>query len=138
MARSAAISPEEIVPWPKVVAWAEIAASSSDAGAMPWYSHVAGLAQLRAGDMDKALEWLQTSASSGKNWHPELNQVALGLLYALRGDAAEARGYVQQAQNWLEGAEEKRENGYYKGQVTDWLEFRLIFPETVALLKDQN
>jgi tetratricopeptide (TPR) repeat protein len=132
LARTAAISDEEIVPWSQVVKWGELAAA--DTPMKPWFGHVAGLAHYRAGDQDKALQWLNQSAAT--TWHPELNRIGLCLVHASRGDRQKARGYLQQVREWLAAQEETKRNGYYRAQVTDWLELHLLLREAEPLLDD--
>ena len=128
LARMATMSPEENVDWSQVIQWGETAAQE-DTG---WYTHVAGLAQLRGGHFDEAIQWLDKSVASG--WHPELNQLALCLLHAKKGNREKAREYLTKAQEWLNNTESKQVDGYYKVQATDWLEFNVLIQESEALL----
>lgn len=132
VARAASVCPKETIPWMTVVEWAEFAANAEG---MPWQTHEAGLAQLRAGNLDKALEWLNVSLSEERGWHPELNQVALSLVHARRADAEAARENLALARLWFEGRQVEQINGELRVQATDWLEFNLLFPEAVAAVE---
>jgi Tfp pilus assembly protein PilF len=130
LARAASMSSEETLSWTDVVKWSESAASSDPKA---WYMHAAGLANLRAGQFDKAKEWLDKSAAT--TWHPELNHLALSLVHARQGNADLAREQFQNAQDWLKQVEAEKRDGYYAVQDTDWLEFQIILREAVNLLK---
>ncbi len=131
LARSSAISTEALAPRSQAVIWAELAAGEPDKAR---YTHVAGLAQFRAGNRDKALKWLEQSAAT--TWHPELNQIAFCLVHAQGGDLDKAREYLQQVRGWLETKEAGKQDGYYQVQPSDWLELHLLLREAEALLNE--
>lgn len=125
LARAASLFPEEVVPWTEIVKWSESAVASDLNKA--WYKHTAGLANLRAGNLDKAKVWLEKSAAT--TWHPELNHLALSIVYARQGNANKARESFQKAQDWLNQTEANKKDGYYPVQDTDWLEFQILLRE---------
>ena len=130
LARMLVLSAREDANSSQAVSWAEAAA---EADQRAWMTHVAALACLRAGRLDESREWLEKSAAS--SWHPELNQLAFCLLSLQNGDKQAAGEYFQQAREWREAKEAGRQDGYYVGQVTDWLEFLILFEEAEALLE---
>jgi WD40 repeat protein len=131
LARMVAISSAADLPRSRAVGWAELAAANRNEA---WIRHVAGLAHYRAGNLEKALEWLELSADS--SWHPELNQIALCLVHAQNGDMKKARSNLQQVREWLATTESRKKDGYYDVQPTDWLELHILLPEAEALLQE--
>ncbi|HZL87918.1 MAG TPA: tetratricopeptide repeat protein [Pirellulaceae bacterium] len=127
LARAAGIYPRPVASPEQLKGWCDLCVRDERNA---WFLHAAGLAQLRAGDSDQALKLLEESAAT--EWHPELNQIALALVYAQRKDMAKARDYLQQADKWLESL--KLENGYYPVQDTDWLELHLLRSEVKRLI----
>ena len=99
------------------------------------YLYVAAMAQLRAGNLDKAQEWLEKHAAS--KGQPQNNQLTLSLLHAQRGDKEKAGEYLQLARKWLENkhAQAKARNGYQPSGASTWLEFNVLFLEAEAALK---
>lgn len=130
LARTAILNKDSEFKLP-TVQWGELAATDNPRG---WTVHVAGLAQWRAGHLDLALERLDQSAAS--EWHPELNQVALSLLHARRGDVDKARDFLMLAREWLEQQEAAMADGNYRGQITDWLEFHILLREAESQFVD--
>jgi tetratricopeptide (TPR) repeat protein len=143
VARAASIAPQKVIPWPEVVRRAELAANQPNAE--PSYSHVAGLAQFRAGEYDKALTWLQQSAAAKGN--PELNQIASCLVYVARGEFDKARDCLEPPRRWLATKEDEQHKGSdsevlcgrsvlrgYLVQPPDWLELHLLVIEAEALI----
>src|SRR5262249_25950385 len=101
LARTAALSDQDVVPGSKLADWATLLANFVQA--RPWYWHVAGLAQWRAGNHEEALGCLDKSAAT--DWHPELNQIACALIHGSQGATDKARDYLHKVRAWLAGKE---------------------------------
>ncbi|MDG1895711.1 MAG: hypothetical protein P8J37_12465 [Fuerstiella sp.] len=129
MGRMAALSAEQVVPWADVVAWAEPAALDEGAG---WHTHAAAMANLRAGNLDRAQEWVLKSNSTG--WNRGLIGLDFCLLNIAQGDIDAARRHLQRAHEWRANREAAKQNGYWSQQAIDWLEFSVLLRECEALL----
>ena len=127
LARTTGISTSPAATPEQLAAWCELSLRGERTA---WYIHAAGLAQFRAGHGDEALKLLQESAAT--DWHPELNQLGLALLYAQRKDLPKAREYLQQAEQWFEKT--KPQEGYFPVQDTDWLEAHVLMREAQSLI----
>ena len=130
LSRAAAISPTSAVPPEKAVRWAERALGDAKNS---WFPHSAGLAYLRAGNLEQALKLLGKSLATP--WCPQFNHLALALVHAQRKDAAGAHEHLKWAEKWFQDQASQKTNGYFDGQVTDWLEANLLLREAKAVIE---
>ena len=133
MGRMASLSAEAVVPWSDVVAWAEPAALDGGAG---WHVHAAAMANLRAGNLDRAQEWLLKSNATG--WHRGISGLDFCLLNIAQGDIDAARRHLQRSLKWRADREVAKQDGYWGQQAIDWLEFSVLLKECETLLNAES
>jgi tetratricopeptide (TPR) repeat protein len=107
-------------------------ASRADVSGDPAVAHIGGLALLRAGVFDEAIRRLRESAqaSPGSAWE---EWPALALAYYGRGDAVEARIWLEKAENRLQ-EEGKAGGGVDAIRGENWFEFQILTREARTTL----
>jgi superkiller protein 3 len=118
----------------RAVRWANQAVTSSQP---PWYFHVLGLAQYRAGQYEQSLQsFARANETELRTW--DLNWFGLALAHHRLGHADEARRCLAKGVQWLE-----REGPPGPGRPTkilpqDWLEAQLLRREAEDLIDPKS
>jgi tetratricopeptide (TPR) repeat protein len=107
-------------------------ASRADVSGDPAVAHIGGLALLRAGAFDEAIRRLRESAqaSPGSAWE---KWPALALVYYGHGDAAQAKIWLEKAENRLR-EEGKAGSGVDAIRGENWFEFQILTREARTTL----
>jgi tetratricopeptide (TPR) repeat protein len=134
LARTCAIAHKSAVDPARAVQWANQAVGSSR---QPWYYHVLGLAQYRAGQFDQALK--SFTQANVETWrYADLNWFALALVHHRLGHPDEARYCLDKGVQWLEQVGPPSAGRPAKIEPQDWLEAQLLRREAEELLKTKR
>ena len=131
LARTCGLAAQSPVDPARAVQWANQAIAGDQS---PWYLHVLGLAQYRAGQFDEALQ--SFTKANVEAWSSrELNWFGLALVHHRLGHADLARQCLDKGVQWL-----GRECPLGPGQPTkihpfDWLEAQVLRREAEEMLK---
>jgi tetratricopeptide (TPR) repeat protein len=103
-----------------------------------WYQHTMGLAHFRAGRLDEAVKYLDRSLNNSPQWSGQpMNWLALALVHHQRGDAAQARQWLDKAAQKID--QDRQENPQALtalGMHThDWMTCLVLRREAEALLR---
>jgi tetratricopeptide (TPR) repeat protein len=134
LARSCAMAAQCPVDPARAVQWANQAIAS---GQKPWYVHVLGLAQYRAGQFDPALQSFKKADVQG--WtNRDLNWFGLALVHHRLGHGEEAQQCLAKGIQWLkqEGPQDTERPANLLPR--DWLEAQLLRHESEELLKTKR
>jgi tetratricopeptide (TPR) repeat protein len=113
-----------------MVQWANQAVASDR---QPYYFHVLGLAQYRAGQYDRALQ--SFTKASVKDWaYWELNWFGLALVHSRLGHPNEARRCLDKGIRWLERGGSPGPGRPATMHPMDWLEAQLLRREVEQTL----
>jgi tetratricopeptide (TPR) repeat protein len=133
LARAASLSPEPVVAPAQVIRWAEQAVASDTHA--PWYLHVLGIAQFRAGHFDEAIKQLEASIAGG--WGEEgkaQNQLVLAMAHHRLGNTTKARALLEEVIRWWNTVELAEADGAASLPATDWLARQVLRREAEALV----
>jgi tetratricopeptide (TPR) repeat protein len=132
LARTAALTPEGVVPSMDTVRWAEQAVAASPT---PWSLHTLGLALARACRYDEAVRRLEESEAAG-NWTGwVVNDLALALAYQGLGQDALARQRFNQAAGCLDVTPPAAFDEPGPLRMPDWLEAQALRREAESNFK---
>jgi WD40 repeat protein/serine/threonine protein kinase len=136
LARSCIQSAEPGVEAEQVLRWAEIATASNPA---PWRLHVLGGAHYRAGHLDQAVKWLETSnAAYLRSAQPAVFRLQNTLLLAMAhhglGHGRQAEALLREARSMLEQVEATRTDGGVTLPALDWMSIKLLRREAEAMI----
>jgi tetratricopeptide (TPR) repeat protein len=82
-------------------------AVAADANA-PWNIHTLGAVYYRAGQLDKAIQYLSESTDADASWDAQIcNWLILGQVFQAMGQDSEARHWLDKAGTWLETKDPK-------------------------------
>jgi serine/threonine protein kinase/tetratricopeptide (TPR) repeat protein len=134
LARTCAIARNSPVDSARAVAWANHAVATNQS---PWYFHVLGLAQYRAGQFEQALQ--SFAKANVKTWRDaDLNWFAIALAHHRLGHAAEAHECFDKGAKWLERVGPPSPGRPTKLFPQDWLEAQLLHREAEELLNTKR
>ena len=112
-----------------------IAELATVADPKPWYIHVLGLANLRAGKFDDAAGRFEESLAIGW-WSagPALNHLGLALTRSKQGRTVEARRALDEAVQRMRPFQPIWPDAPASSSATDWAEYQLLLGEAEALI----
>ncbi len=136
LVRAGALAPHVFDDASTLVRWAEPIARADSKG--PHARYVFGLANLRAGRFDEAVQSFEVSLADPRHWLDVNNWLGLALAHHHLGHAALARRWLKQASNWIDQRQGQRagESVAYvlPGSLTDWVEILVLRCEAEALI----
>lgn len=119
----------------RLVGWAEKAISKDPRA---WELHVLALALLRAGRTEDAAWIFQDSNRADPKWLPVLNELGLALAHRQLNHAAEARRWLDQAQDnfkqYDDHVRDRANRRLLPCALTDWLEILVLLREALSLV----
>ena len=122
----------------RIVEWARLGAQSRPE---PWYPHVLGLAQFRAGQYEAAIENLKKSNALDWNVHQHQvpkaqNWLVLAMAHFRLGHGNEAQQSLATAKQIIDAARPKNPDEPIALDACDWMPMQAFLREAEALLKE--
>jgi tetratricopeptide (TPR) repeat protein len=106
LARICALGPGGLTDYAPAIRLAKRA--TADNPRAPWSLHALGAVYYRAGQHEKAIEWLRESMAADPKWAAQVcNWQVLARAYQALGRADEARPWSEKARVWLDGIDPK-------------------------------
>jgi tetratricopeptide (TPR) repeat protein len=119
----------------RLVGWAEKAITKDSRA---WDLHVLAMAMLRAGRTEDAARIFQDSIKADRKWLPVLNELGVALAHHQLNHAAEARRWLDQAQDdvkqYDDHIRDRANRRLPPSALTDWLEIQLLLREALSLV----
>jgi serine/threonine protein kinase/Tfp pilus assembly protein PilF len=133
LARTCGLGPRSPADSARVVQWAKQAVAGEQ---HPWYLHALGLAQLRAGQFDEALQSFSKADVEAWGDSRGLNWFGMALLHHGQGHSDKARECLDKGIQWLERFRSPDPGQPANMHPMDWLEAHVLRREAEDLLKD--
>jgi WD40 repeat protein/predicted Zn-dependent protease len=132
LARTCGLAPHGSDAPLRAVQWGQRAVAS-DRNA--WYLHALGMAHLRAGQFEEALQRFQQSAASNWNNGPALIALSLALGHHHLGHVDESRSWLGKAEDRIKSFTPETLQGVTSLPATDWLEMHVLRQEAERLVR---